>query len=157
LQTAAAAGSATARPASATAVASAATDTRTRTRRIPLVPPLLPTPAQARRCDVTPARPSRLRRRVPLEERDLPFVTGAHLGVGDALPGVSRQAQHADLALVEVVVDLVGGLARLLEGERLRQDGVDHPFRDQAVGLPRLFVVGEVARLDRLEPHPAVA
>ena len=61
-------------------------------------------------------------------------------------PSVGRQAEHADLALVQVVVHLVGGLAGLARaGTPADRIGWIMPLADQPVGLPRLLVVGEVA------------
>src|SRR3954468_17771490 len=82
---------------------------------------------------------------------------GPQLGVADAQPVGRGQAAHADLALVEVVVDLVGRLAHLVQGVGGGEDGLDLAQADEAVGLPRLLVVGEVRRLDRLQLHPQVA
>src|SRR5579864_6278829 len=78
------------------------------------------------------------------------------LGVLDAQALTVGEAQDADLPLVEVVVDLVGGLADRVEGEHRRQDRLDAPLADQAVGVPGLAVVREVRALDRLELHPEV-
>src|SRR4051812_45502364 len=95
---------------------------------------------------------------VPPEESDLVFAhLLAELGVVDAEALLGGQAQDTDLALVQVVVDLVGGLARLGEGVDGRQDGLDGPVGDQPVGLPRLLVVGEVGGDDPLQLHPEVA
>src|SRR5512132_3007921 len=48
---------------------------------------------------------------VTAEERDLVFADlGPELGIVDAEALFGRQAEHTDLALVEVVVHLVGGL-----------------------------------------------
>ena len=53
-------------------------------------------------------------------------------------------AQHTELALVEVVVHLVRGLAHLGERVHRRQDRLDPALGDEPVGGPRLGVVGEV-------------
>ena len=45
--------------------------------------------------------------RVPAEQRDLVEVPLAHLGVGDAEALLGREHEHAELALVQVVVHLV--------------------------------------------------
>ena len=71
-------------------------------------------------------------------------------------PSRRRDAQDADLALVTVVVDLVGGLADLLEREDRRQRRHDLAVDDRLVGRPRLAVVREVRALDGLELHPQV-
>src|SRR2546421_7991961 len=95
---------------------------------------------------------------VPPEERD-PVL--AHLlaerEVVDAKPLPGSEGQHAELALVEVVVHLVRGLAHLGEGVHSRQDRLDHALADEPVGLPRLLVVGEVGRHDPLQLHPEMA
>ena len=67
------------------------------------------------------------------------------------------QAQHADLALVQVAVHVVRGLAGLVQRVDHRQGRVDHALGDQPVGLPGLAVVGEVRADDPLEGHPQVA
>src|SRR5581483_11846416 len=81
---------------------------------------------------------------------------GPELRVADPEALLGRQAQDADLALVQVLVDLQRRLARLLEGVDGRQDGLDLALADQPVRLPGLPVVGEVAALDGLEAHPQV-
>ena len=68
----------------------------------------------------------------------------AELGVVDAEALLGGQAEHADLALVQVLVDLVGGLAGLLERVNAGEHRLDLALADQLVGLPRLLVVGEV-------------
>src|SRR5215207_5619857 len=83
---------------------------------------------------------------VAAEPVDRALVTGAHLPVA-----------HAELALVRVAVHLVRGLAGLPQVVRLRHGRVDLAEGDEAVGLPRLPVVGEVAADDPLEVHPEVA
>ena len=75
---------------------------------------------------------------------------GAHLLVTDPETLLGSQAQHPDLALVGVVVDVECGLADLGERVGARQGRVDHPLGDQPVGLPRLTVVGEVGLMIRL-------
>ena len=85
---------------------------------------------------------------------DLVDVLGAEFGVGDAESGFGGEGEDGDLALVEVAVDLVGGLAGVIEGEGLGDGGVDHALGDQAVGLVCLAVVGEVGADDALEGHP---
>ena len=79
------------------------------------------------------------------------------LGVVDAEALLGGQAEDADLALVQVVVDLVGGLAHLVERVDGRQGGHDLALADELVGVPGLAVVGEVGALDGLELHPEVA
>ena len=64
---------------------------------------------------------------VPPEQRDLVLADLlAELGVVDAEALLGREAQHADLALVQVLVHLVGGLADLVERVHRRQDRLDH-------------------------------
>src|SRR5437867_3220405 len=94
-------------------------------------------------------------RSMPAEERD-PVLADllAELGIVDAVALLGRQAQHADLALVQVVVDLVGSLARLLQRVDGREDRLHLARREQAVRLPRLLVVGEVRGHDALQLHP---
>src|SRR4051794_37310379 len=75
----------------------------------------------------------------------------------DAQALLRCETQHADLALVQVLVDVVRRLPGLLERVRLGQRRVDLALGDEAVGLPRLLVVGEVGRDDPLEVHPEVA
>ena len=82
---------------------------------------------------------------------------GPELGVVDAETLLGGQAEDADLALVEVAVDLVGGLAHLGQGVDGREGGQDLALADQLVGVPGLAVVGEVGALDGLELHPEVA
>src|SRR6476620_10364756 len=84
-------------------------------------------------------------RLVPEEEGDLIEEPLTHRWVGDAQPLLGREDEHAELALVEIVVDLCRGLARLIEGEHGRQGRVDAPLADEPVRLPRLPVVREVA------------
>ncbi len=92
------------------------------------------------------------------EHRDLVLAhLGPQLGVVDAEPLLGGQAQHADLPLVGLWWTGVGRLAHLLQRVQRREDGLDLAQGDQPVGLPRLLVVGEVARLDPLELHPEVA
>src|SRR5699024_562763 len=91
------------------------------------------------------------------EAVDLVDVLLAHLGVEDAQSFPGGQAEDAALALVEVLVDVKGGMANLVEGVRPGTGRVDRTLGDEAVGLPRLAVVGEVAGDDPLEVHPQVA
>src|SRR5690606_7586117 len=72
------------------------------------------------------------------EPVDLVDVGGALLLVTDAEPLLGGEAQHADLALVQVLVDVVRRLPDVVEGEGLRQGRVDLALGDEAVGLPRL-------------------
>ncbi len=48
-------------------------------------------------------------------------------------------------------------LAGLLQREGLGQGRVDHALRNEAIGLPRLTVIGEVRADYALEVHPEVA
>src|ERR1700722_13273184 len=73
---------------------------------------------------------------------------GAEFGVVDAETGLRGQAEHADLALVEVPVHLVGGIADVLQGVDGGQGREGLPVAHQLVGVPRLPVVGEVGSLD---------
>src|SRR5581483_9756565 len=95
--------------------------------------------------------------RVPAEDVDpvLPDLR-PELRIGDAQALLRRQAQDADLPLVQIVVDLQRRLARLLQRVDGREDGLDLAVADQPVGLPGLPVVGEVAALDGLQAHPQV-
>ena len=111
----------------------------------------------------------------PGQPRDTPYASGAAepqrsrkaliasrwpgplLLVADAQTLLRSEAEHADLALVEVVVHVERGLADLGQRVGPRQGRVDHPLRDQPVGLPGLAVVGEVGADDPLEVHPQVA
>src|SRR5262245_141611 len=68
-----------------------------------------------------------------------------------------RETQHADLALVLVLVHLERGLAGLLQRVHTGQCRMDLSLGDQAVRLPRLAVVGEVRADDALQVHPEVA
>src|SRR5258706_16148441 len=81
---------------------------------------------------------------MPAEQGDLVLADlVAERGVVDAEPLLRREAQHAELALVQVVVDLERRLAHL--GERVdgREDRLNLPLGDEPVGLPRLGVVRE--------------
>src|SRR3954453_22041942 len=102
-------------------------------------------------------RPGTVRRSDAAEAVDLGLVAGAFVGVADAEAFGGGQAEHADLALVQVAVHVVGGLADL--GHRIHpgQGGGDQAAVDQPVGLPGLPVVGEVAADDPFEVHPQVA
>ena len=71
-------------------------------------------------------------------------MTLTQFRVDDAEPLPRCQAQDADLALVQVAVDLVDGFADIVQREDPRKGRVDLALGDQAVGLPRLAVVGEV-------------
>src|SRR5690242_7088997 len=53
------------------------------------------------------------------------------LGVVDPEALGGGEAQHTDLALVEVLVHLVGGLARLLQAVHRREDGLDLALADE--------------------------
>ena len=76
----------------------------------------------------------------------------------DAEALLGRQAQHADLALVQVLVDVVRRLAGLARaGRSCDSVGWIRPAADEPVGLPALLVVGEVRADDALEVHPEVA
>src|SRR5439155_19198463 len=94
---------------------------------------------------------------VSAEERDLIEVSRARRLVGDAEPFFWREAQHADLALREVAVDLVRGFAGLVERVDLRQRRMYARLADQPVRFPGLAVVREVTTLERLQVHPEVA
>src|SRR4051812_5199223 len=75
----------------------------------------------------------------PPEQRDLVFADlVSQLGIVDAEPLARRKAQHADLALVQVVVHLVGGLAGV--GQRVdgREDRLHLAGADELVRVPRL-------------------
>src|SRR4051794_1245802 len=91
------------------------------------------------------------------EAVDLTLEPGPLLAVAHPEALLGREGEDADLALVGVVVDVAGGLADLVHGVGLRQRRVDQPPVDEAVGLPRLLVVGEVRADDPLEVHPQVA
>src|ERR1700712_4339552 len=78
------------------------------------------------------------------EAVDLRLEPGALLRVADAEALLGGQAQHADLALVGVVLDVAGRLADVVHGVDLRERGVHEALVDEPVGLPRLLVVGEV-------------
>src|SRR5581483_10315825 len=95
--------------------------------------------------------------RVPAEDVDpvLPDLR-PELRIGDAQALLRRQAQDADLPLVQILVDLQRRLAGLLQRVDGGEDGLDLALADEAVGLPGLPVVGEVAALDGLEAHPQV-
>src|SRR5437899_9103345 len=82
-------------------------------------------------------------RSMPAEERD-PVLADllAELRVVDAVALLRRQAQHADLALVQVVVNLVGGLARLLQRVDGREDRLRLAGGPERVRIPRPPVVG---------------
>ena len=84
---------------------------------------------------------------VPAEEGD-PVLADLlpELGVVDAEALLGGQAQHADLALVQVVVDLVGGLADVgRAGSTAERIGWILPSAMSWLAVPRLAVVGEVA------------
>src|SRR5690348_11104185 len=117
------------------------------------------TPGMGGKCETPRRVPGRFDRSASdsSEEVDLVEVLGAQLLVLDAEALLRRERQDADLALVLVVVHVERGLADLLEGVDLRQGRVDLALGDEAVGLPRLAVVGEVAGDDLLEVHPQVA
>src|SRR5436189_130114 len=70
---------------------------------------------------------------------------GPELWVVDTEPLLGGETEHPDLPLVQVVVDLIGGLAHLRERMDSRQNRLNHPLGDQAIGLPRLLVIGEMA------------
>src|SRR4051812_38173006 len=95
---------------------------------------------------------------VPAEDVD-PVLTdpGPELGVGDPEALAGGQAEDADLALVQVLVDLQRRLAGLLERVDGGEDRLHLALADEPVGLPGLPVVGEVAALDGLQAHPQVA
>src|SRR4051812_49787981 len=71
----------------------------------------------------------------PAEAVDGVEVLGALLLVADAQALFGGQRQDADLALVGVVVDVVGGLPDVGHRIDLGQRGVDQPLVDQPVGL----------------------
>src|SRR4051794_37639653 len=91
------------------------------------------------------------------EPVDRVVVLFPHRDVAYAEPFLGREAEHADLALVQVAVDVVRRLTRLLHRVDPRQRRVDVALGDQAVGLVRLAVVREVRADDALEVHPEVA
>src|SRR6266498_944788 len=62
--------------------------------------------------------------------------------IRDAEAFFRREAEHADLALMRVAVNVLGRLSGLGEWVHLGQCGVDLAAGDQPVGLPRLAVVG---------------
>src|SRR6478735_5435134 len=101
--------------------------------------------------------PSRVTWSDPAEAVDRLEVLVAELVVTDAEAFGGGEAADADLALVLVVVHVERGLPDLVEGVGARERGVDLALRDEAVGLPRLAVVGEVRGDDPLEVHPQVA
>jgi len=71
-------------------------------------------------------------------------VLVAQRPVADAEPFLRGQAQHPHLAMMQVPVDIQGGLAGILHRVDHRHGRVNHALGHQAVGLPRLTVVGEV-------------
>src|SRR4051812_313697 len=87
----------------------------------------------------------------PPEPVDLGEVLGPLLLVADTEALLGSQAEDPDLALVEVLVDVVRRLADAVHRVGLRQRRVDLPLGDQPVGLPRLAVVREVRADDALE------
>src|SRR6476661_10108595 len=103
-----------------------------------------------------PTRPNGIRLLVA-EAVDRLLEPRALLGVAHAEARLRRQGQHADLALMGVLVDVEGRLTHLLEGVRLAEGRVDQAAVDQLVGLPGLAVVREVRADDALEVHPEVA
>src|SRR5690349_10670052 len=90
------------------------------------------------------------------EAVDRRLVARTLLRVGDAQAPMRRQGEYADLALVQVLVDVVGRLPHVLHRVRLGQGGVDKPTVDEVVRLPGLAVVREVRADDALEVHPQV-
>src|SRR4051812_13074006 len=90
------------------------------------------------------------------EAVDLVQVRRPLLVVADTEALLGCEAQHADLALVPVLMHVVRRLAHLCHRVRLRQRGVDPALGDQPVGLPGLAVVREVRADDALEVHPEV-
>src|SRR3954470_12890367 len=82
---------------------------------------------------------------LPSEAGDRVDVLLAELGVRHAEALFGCEHEHAELALVLVVVDLEHRLGDLLERERRRQHGMDARLGDQPVRLRRLPVVREVA------------
>src|SRR5512144_552597 len=100
-------------------------------------------------------RALRTRSRVA-EAVDLLQVPGPHRLVVHAQALLRGEAQHPDLALMEVAVDVPRGVAGLVQRVALGQRGVDEALRDEAVRLPCLPVVGEVRPDDPLEVHPQV-
>ena len=82
----------------------------------------------------------------------------AHLGVGDAEALLGREHEHAELALVQVVVHLVRPPRRpRSNGNTADSIGWILPSPIEPVRLPRLAVVREVTALERLLVHPEVA
>src|SRR5262245_25831341 len=79
------------------------------------------------------------------------------LGIPHAKALFRRKTQHADLALVLVVVHLVSRLTGVLERVHTGQCRMDLSLGNQPVGLPRLAVVGEVRADDPLQVNPQIA
>ncbi len=77
--------------------------------------------------------------------------------VADPETFLRREAEYSDLALMEVAVDVIGGLTGLGERVDAGQGRVDQALGDQPVGLPRLAVVREVRPDYLLQVHPQVA
>src|SRR3954471_6477551 len=93
------------------------------------------------------ARPAATRFRArssTAEAVDLLLEAGPLLPVADAEAFGRGEGEDADLALVGVAVQVVGGLADVVHGVGVGQGGVDQAAVDEPVGLPGLLVVGEV-------------
>src|SRR5512134_4150995 len=58
-------------------------------------------------------------------------VLAPHLGIAHAQALLGSQAEHTDLALVQVLVDVVGGLADLVHAVALGQGRVDLALGDE--------------------------
>src|SRR4051794_4534522 len=92
------------------------------------------------------------------EQRDALLADrGPSFGGVDAEALLWSETEDADLPLVLVAVDGAGRLAHLGEWVHGGEEGLDAAHRDQAVGVPRLLVVGEVAGDETLQLHPEVA
>src|SRR5207253_5952817 len=102
-------------------------------------------------------KPLGARSGVAAEQRDLIQVARPGLLVGDAQATFGSKTQHADLALREVAMHLVGGLTGLLERVNLRKRRMHARFAHHPVRFPRLAIVREMTTLERLEVHPEVA
>src|SRR5579875_2296314 len=100
--------------------------------------------------------PDAVERSAVAEPVDRRLVLCTEFTVADTETLLRCQAQHADLALVCVAVDVVGGLAGLRQRVHLRDRRVDRALRDEPDRLPRLAVVREVRADDPLERHPEV-
>ena len=71
-------------------------------------------------------------------------VSRAQFAVAHAQPGLGRQAQHANLALVQISMYVERGLPGIGERVYAGQRGVDPAAGNQPIGLPGLAIVGEM-------------